>query len=543
MTLAPEQRDALDRIAEERIASMAAVPGRVLRLRGVETERLQNGLPSGLVRVGGKPPHETYDLTLAGALRTKFRNELSKGVLDVVAFFRALLRDDDRATNYSSDQLLRHLGREESSLGMLLFAVQLAGLGGSGSFGVRGFQFQFPYDVEQLLDCKTIEDIVALRVPREEYFDNRATGVELELEGFGGHDAQPKPWDPSKIRISTKPFSLRHVVDMISDGDIDLAPDFQRLYVWSALQKSRLVESILLGIPLPAFYFNQDTTGTLQVVDGVQRLTTIFRFATDQERLSDLEYLKELEGRAFSDLDVVLRRRFQQTQIFVNIIEPQTPDEIKFDVFRRINTGGSPLTPQEIRHCMSGERSRTLLRRFSAFAEFHRATDGAFERERRMVDRELVLRFCAFRRLSDLETYAMFSSLDSFLLDFTRRLDGRHPSKPALTKQEIDELERDFKRAMKSATAVFGNAAFRKYPTSAKKRGPINRALFESWAVALADYEPLQLIPHRESIVNAARSRMEDQEYSGAVSQGTGKMGKVRIRFGAASEILAEALA
>ncbi|HZF50465.1 MAG TPA: DUF262 domain-containing protein [Polyangiaceae bacterium] len=373
--------------------------------------------------------------------------------------------------------------------------------------------------------------------PKEEFFENDATDV--EVEDVGELPAEAKPWDPNKIRISTKPFSLRQVVDMIEDGDIDLAPDFQRFFVWKPVQRSRLIESILLGIPLPAFYFNQDFSGAMQVVDGVQRLTTIRHFASKGEALSDLEYLKSLEGQTFAALDVSLRRRFQQTQIFVNVIEPQTPDEVKFDVFKRINTGGSPLTAQEIRHCMSRGRARDLLKRLTALSSFHQATDNAFRHERRMSDREVALRFCAFRCLASVEDYREFTSLDSFLLDFIRRVDGAHLSKPAIPDDALDRLTADFDRAMLNAITVFGNAAFRKYPTWAKRRGPINRALFESWAVALADYEPDLLALHKKSIAAAARKRMTDYDYISAISQGTGDYSKVKLRFSVAREILA----
>jgi len=375
--------------------------------------------------------------------------------------------------------------------------------------------------------------------PKEEFFENDATDV--EVEDVGGRPADAKPWDPSRIRISTKPFSLRQVVDMIQDGDIDLAPDFQRLFVWKQVQRSRLIESVLLGIPLPAFYFNQDGEGAMQVVDGVQRLTTIHSFVTQREPLLDLEYLKNLEGQTFDKLDAVLRRRFQQTQIFVNVIEPQTPDDVKFDVFRRINTGGSPLTAQEIRHCMSRKRSRDLLKQLTSMPSFHTATDGAFRYERRMADREVALRFCAFRMLPDLNSYREFNSLDSFLLDFTRRVDGVYPSGQANSEADLVKLSADFDRAMRSATVVFSNAAFRKYHLRASRRGPINRALFESWAVALADYEPDQLRSHKDTIFKAARKRMGDYDYNAAISQGTGDMSKVKLRFQVARDLLKEA--
>lgn len=379
--------------------------------------------------------------------------------------------------------------------------------------------------------------------PQEEFFDNQPTDVEVEeTEATPEEGLATKPWDPSKIRISTKPFSLRQIIDMIEDKDIDLAPDFQRLYVWKPRQRSRLIESVLLGIPLPAFYFNQDFNGTMQVVDGVQRLTTIYQFAKEGEVLHDLEHLKDLDNKTFEGLEASYRRRFQQTQILVNVIEPQTPDDVKFDVFRRINTGGSPLTAQEIRHCMSKGRCRGFLKRLVELPSFHVATANAFKHERRMADREVVLRFLAFRHLGgDLQGYREFGSLDAFLLDFTRQVDGVHGDKPGIDDAGLERLTNDFKRSMLSAATVFGNAAFRKYPARATRRGPINRALFESWAVALADYEPEALQSRAQAIVKMARNRMEDYDYNTATTQGTGDFRKVELRFTVAREILKQA--
>jgi hypothetical protein len=188
---------------------------------------------------------------------------------------------------------------------------------------------------------------------------------------------------------------------------------------------------------------------------------------------------------------------------------------------------------------MSRGRARDLLKRLTALSSFHQATDNAFRHERRMSDREVALRFCAFRCLASVEDYREFTSLDSFLLDFIRRVDGAHLSKPAIPDDALDRLTADFDRAMLNAITVFGNAAFRKYPTWAKRRGPINRALFESWAVALADYEPDLLALHKKSIAAAARKRMTDYDYISAISQGTGDYSKVKLRFSVAREILA----
>jgi hypothetical protein len=171
---------------------------------------------------------------------------------------------------------------------------------------------------------------------------------------------EPFPYDPESIRVDTKPFNISLVYDMINDGDINLSPDFQRQFVWTDIgARSRLIESIMLRIPLPVFYLAQDHAGRLQVVDGLQRLTVIKQFLDNELRLRDLEYLKNEEGKIFRHeepsrcIDQRFRKRIMQTQIIVNIIDPQTPSDVKFDIFKRINQGGRPLNAQEIRNCMS----------------------------------------------------------------------------------------------------------------------------------------------------------------------------------------------
>jgi hypothetical protein len=154
------------------------------------------------------------------------------------------------------------------------------------------------------------------------------TGVEIENTG---ESATIKPWDPKKIRITTKTFTVREVYTQIMEDELDLAPDFQRNFIWVPRQQVHLIESILLGIPLPAFYFNQDSQGENQVIDGVQRLTTISLFMSNKLSLAEahLEYLKDLRDLTFDALDAPARRRFGSTQIVAHVIEPQTPDEVK----------------------------------------------------------------------------------------------------------------------------------------------------------------------------------------------------------------------
>ena len=373
----------------------------------------------------------------------------------------------------------------------------------------------------------------------------------LDDEDTGREDSGFTPWDPTKIRITTKHISLRDIVDQISDAEIDLSPDFQRDYVWKNKQRTRLIESILLGIPLPAFYFNQDKEGTYQVVDGVQRLSTISLFMKDKHVLDrgDLEYLHGQHESTYSQLDPATQRRFRSTQIVVHIIEPQTPDEVKYDIFGRVNTLGSPLSAQEIRHAMSKPRSRTFLKELSELPSFDKATDGSFWKKGsngaffrdslRMTNRELALRFCAFRSYSDTD-YRQHSGLDAYLVEFTRRLDGRSESGIIITDNDLEKLKVEFDRAMINANRILGKSAFRRNGLSDKRRGRINRAVFESQAIAFADYSLNQLVPKKMKIETALRDVFAENAYLRSTTVGTGDPKAVQIRMQRIREILAE---
>ena len=178
-------------------------------------------------------------------------------------------------------------------------------------------------------------------------------------------DATPRPYDPEQIRVDTNNYSIKNVYDLIKDGDIDLSPSFQRNLVWDRKQKCRLIESILLRIPLPVFYFASDEEGLLSVVDGLQRLSAIRDFMDNKFALSDLEYLDEsCNGRFYSKepaLDRKFLRRIQNTQIGINIIDASSPSDVKYDVFRRLNTGGKPLNTQELRNCLASKGTKEGL--------------------------------------------------------------------------------------------------------------------------------------------------------------------------------------
>ena len=382
-----------------------------------------------------------------------------------------------------------------------------------------------------------MERVQELQEGREEYFLDQGTDVEAEEDPVSEADDLGQtsvPWNPEQIRVNTKQFSLRNVLDMIEESSIELAPDFQRDEVWKPLQRSRLVESVLLQIPLPAFYFAEDSEGNMRVVDGLQRLSTIRDFVRGDEKsrfkLRDLEYLL-LDGRRFGDLPPLLKRRIQNAQITVHVIDPTTPPRIMFDIFKRINTGGTPLNAQEIRHCMSKPRSRAILKSMTSLSEFNDATNG-LGGQKRMHDREMALRFAAFQLLG-VAGYAEEPAMDAFLQRATALLDDAEQ----VSDDMVESLIARFRTGMSNAYLVFGAHTFRKWPVHDDRRKPVNRALFETWGSTLADFEIDDLDRRKDQIIRAARQLMTtDLEYLESITSSTSGLRRVRYRFHATEQ-------
>ena len=353
-----------------------------------------------------------------------------------------------------------------------------------------------------------------------------------------------RPWDPESIRVTTNSFSLRNMIDLIADGSLDLAPDFQRLQVWNRVQRAQLIESILLQIPLPTFYFAEDAEGILQVVDGVQRLSTINDFVTGGSNgkggfpLNGLEYLAEVKGKHFEDLPNLWKRRIHNTQIVAHVIAPTTPPDVMYDIFRRINTGGTPLNGQEIRHCVAKKRGRIFLKQLVTLPAFEKATPATLHSHRRMVDQEIALRFTAFWHLTP-EKYSKDDTLDSFLLQATRDIDNPE----VLDDDALAGTLTAFAHGLDLAYEVFGDAAFRKWPTSSDHRNPFNRALFEAWTIEFAKADSDAVTASKYDICRAAREAMTtDNAYIGSVSSATGDSRAVHTRFQKTRAIIVKAI-
>ncbi|MGM9533657.1 MAG: DUF262 domain-containing protein, partial [Intestinibacter sp.] len=178
-------------------------------------------------------------------------------------------------------------------------------------------------------------------------------------------------------------------------NQIILDSEFQRENVWDRRQKSELIESVLMGLPIPTMYLSEDRYANLIVVDGRQRLTAFFEFLNGEFALSNLKILKALSGKKFDDLEPVYQSKIEDYQLITQIIKPTTPDSIKFNIFDRVNRGGTALNNQEMRNALYQGNSTVLLKRMSKSDAFKRATNNGIK-DKRMKDKYLILRAIAF---------------------------------------------------------------------------------------------------------------------------------------------------
>lgn len=394
---------------------------------------------------------------------------------------------------------------------------------------------------EKVHELRAFPEIVSVgEVDEQLDMLGQRTGVEQETPD--GTERIAEPFDPDDIDVVTKSTTVELLLSRTASDMIDLHPDFQRRWgIWDVRRQSRLIESLLLRIPLPVLYAAEDDDERWEIVDGVQRLSTIARFIRPEiinEKplvLSGLEYLLDYEGKNFDGLSTRLQMRLRETELVIHLIRKGTPPEVKFNIFARINTGGVALSPQELRHAITPGKARELLEVWASDPAFIEATDESV-RPSRMDDRELVLRFIAFYLLG-LDSYRQ-PEMDGFLTRAMKAINEMGDARLAKARQR-------FVQSMVTARAIFGTDAFRKRFQSDAPRLPINKAVFEALSVNLArlqDEQLARLTAHGEQTRAAFIELCLDRSFESAISQGTGDIAKVHRRFNAIQQMLAQVI-
>ena len=369
---------------------------------------------------------------------------------------------------------------------------------------------------------------------------NKTKGVEQE-DTSSGNEIITRPFNPNEIEIETPPFSIGFLIDSIEGGEINMNTEFQREgNLWSKEAQSRLIESILLGLPLPAFYFDT-TSEKWDIIDGLQRCCAIYNFCVEKNeekklKLSGLEFLGRkngeiyLEGLSFEKLPLPLQTSIKRRPITVYKLK-KAPRNVRYVLFKRLNTDGLVLTPQEIRNAIYQGKAADTVKHLAKLKEFSQTTGGKIK-FKRMEDRDFVSRFIAF-----------------YLIDYTKYQPGLddfiNSSMEMLEKTDIQLLEIDFRKALLLSMEIFGNDAFRKRIDKNHGRRPINKAYFEVIVSTFAKLEEKKirmLMENADLFNDNLIILMNNKRYFNALSQGTGTTDSVQIRFSWFNQVLQKSI-
>nr|WP_237458440.1 DUF262 domain-containing protein [Pontibacillus yanchengensis] len=325
----------------------------------------------------------------------------------------------------------------------------------------------------------------------------------------------------ANIKVEREQYPIFQLKRKYDKQSIILDPDFQRAKVWKSNQQSELIESVLMGMPLPTFYLNESKDGNLIVVDGRQRLTTFFSYLNDEFKLGNLRILSYLNGSKFSDLDQKLQANLEDFQLITQVIKPPTPDRIKFDIFDRVNRGGTPLNNQEMRNALYQGKASKLLNIISKSQIFKKVTTNSINSVR-MKDKYLILRTIAFylwrkNMLLDPNGYKINykNDLDEFLGNTMEFLNS-------LSDESIEQLENLFYKALENNYEIFGQDAYRR-PSDGGKKKPINMILFESFNYLFTHFDTSTCRENKAVIKEICEFLLKDEELNRLLTSDRGR--------------------
>lgn len=348
-----------------------------------------------------------------------------------------------------------------------------------------------------------------------------------EIEGLGQDvDSSWSDYPIDTLLIRNENRTVHDVLRRIEKGTFVMDPDFQRDFIWPDDKQCKLIESVLMRIPLPVFYLAEDDKGRMIVVDGLQRLSTFNRFVNNDLQLK-LPGQIELHGKRFKDLSPKLQNRVEDCNLILYVIDAKVPERAKLDIFERVNSG-MPLTRQQMRNCLYMGPATLFLKEESGSELFKRAT-GSSLNIGSMRDREFINRFCAFQLLT-IDEYK--GDMDDFLAKSLLKMNS-------LNENQLQKLSSDFRTSMANNYTVFGRHAFRKSSNN-QPRSLINASLWDVLSTGLTSF-PEHLVEARsEKLKNAFLMLMSDETFKNSISYGTNDLKKVKHRFSATQTMLKE---
>ncbi len=329
------------------------------------------------------------------------------------------------------------------------------------------------------------------------------------------------PFSTKDIKITPATILLPSLINRLKHGEIEV-PEFQRNSdLWTPSVMSRLIESILLKLPLPIFYFDVSNPDKWQVVDGLQRLSTIRRFFVDENlTLKNLQFLTKLNGSSYKDLDRTFQRTIDDTAFITYQIEAQTPKEVRYSIFNRINTGGTPLNAQEIRQALNQGEGFQFLKDVCENESFKSIVGVS---SKRMLDRELTLRFVAFQLID----YRNFNSMREFL-DEAMEMLAKQPQ------EKLEKLRKDFLETLLFSEKILGKGhRFSRSIANSSNTSRLNQSLFDVVMVCFNEIEDQSVFLSKNELFKTKFIKLlesENGEFLNSITLGTSAKSAIETR-------------
>ena len=362
--------------------------------------------------------------------------------------------------------------------------------------------------------------------------ENRRSDQLIADEDIEGLDVNGGSWGDyplDDLLIRQESRTIYDAIRRIDKSNFVMDPDFQRDFIWPEDKQSKLIESVIMRIPLPVFYMAEDDQGRMIVVDGLQRLSTFQRFVKNDLKLR-LPDRNKLHGKRFSDLESKLQNRVEDCNLIFYIIDSKVPERARLDIFERVNSG-EPLTRQQMRNSLFMGQATLFLKEEAQTEIFLKATGGSLN-EKTMRDREFVNRFCAFQ-IVGIDEYR--GDMDAFLADCLRQMNK-------MEKAGLSRLSADFHRGLANNFRLFDKQAFRKHEPGQERRGVLNASFWDVMSTGLSHYAEDQVDACANALHQAVYQLLADEEFNIAVTYGPNDARKVRLRFKMAREMFEETL-
>lgn len=332
-----------------------------------------------------------------------------------------------------------------------------------------------------------------------------------------------------KLHTSKQDKAITDLHRMIKDDEIILSPNFQRKYVWSNKGASKFIESLLINIPIPTVFVSANEDGVWDVVDGQQRLTAITKFLDNELTLTGLETLSELNKLKYEDLDEKQKKLLNNRTLSVVIIDNDSSEDIKFDIFMRINQGSAKLNEQELRNCIY---RGPFMNAIKILGENKQLLD-VLERKETFITRyqhlEIIERFFSIRAIMDSNTFLLqdgayggriTSSINIFL-----------KNNQMISNDAIASYMDLFEKSMDKVYQVFGKNAFRQY-CNGDYNYNINRSVAEIQLVVLSFFPQEKISKYQNEIRESFENLMtNDLEFQEAFSHATNNTTVVNYRY------------